>query len=80
MTKNAPWPFARLSRAEWLALGPLQVVVEDVAVQKARQLLGEMAAAPKPSGADPAPPADAKPQTRDKVSRVVCIRGTWGLY
>lgn len=36
------WPFKRLSRQEWEQLGPLQAVVEDVAVTKARELLQEL--------------------------------------
>lgn len=38
------WPFKRLTRDQWEALGELQAVVEDVAVTKARELLEEVAA------------------------------------
>lgn len=36
------WPFTRLTREEWAELGPLQAVVEDAAVNKARELLREV--------------------------------------
>lgn len=37
------WPFKRLTLEEWESLGELQAVVEDAAVQKARELLRERA-------------------------------------
>lgn len=45
----SPWPFKRLTRDQWEALGELQAVVEDVAVGKARELLEELAAVRKAS-------------------------------
>lgn len=39
---KSQWPFDRLTREDWDALGPKgQAIVEDVAVTKARELLAE---------------------------------------
>lgn len=43
-SQPAGWPFKRLTRDQWEALGELQAVVEDAAVTKARELLEEVSA------------------------------------